>query len=383
MFAVDRDTQPRLFWNGNQSVDGVDPLGDDVIPPGLGVTVSVPGGGLEGGVHVGRHRPCDLTADILEHEGQVEFAKETGLANRGPNLGVPQHVPVRGPSNHLERRTQRRVVVEDRNTDPVAKLLVGVDVLLELRIFKGPANREPGHPDQQVGSVIVGATHGDIELDLEPRWSDLLHRLELVEDVLEGREMVFQPGVTPSRVLSDGFGHVGGVGRDSPRTDLDPTTLPLTDQPVNRNTRSLAHQVVHRRPQSQRCHVTDMIERVGPDVALADTFGLQRTAFSEPHQPGIGLHLIDIPFRGPVEMLQFVVDPLVVTRLNLVGLDRLDADRPSRLRLGPASGGQSMPVSRQHRHGGGGRTADGRQESSTVDRPGSAAVEIIKKMGQQ
>ena len=37
----------------------------------------------------------------------------------------------------------------------------------------------------------------------------------------------------------------------------------------------------------------------------------------------------------------------------------------------------------QHRHGGSGRAADGRQESSTVDHPRSTTVKIVEKTGQQ
>jgi len=118
-----------------------------------------------------------------------------GLADGGADLGVTHHVPVGGPTHDLKCRSQRGMVIEDRDADPVAEFLVGVDVLFELGILEGPADRIACHADQEVGSMIVGAAHRDVELDLESRRSHFLHGLELVEDVFKRREVVFQPGV--------------------------------------------------------------------------------------------------------------------------------------------------------------------------------------------
>ena len=334
-------------------------------------------------MHLDGHRPSDLTTDVLQHERKIQFTEQPRLADGSANLGMTHHVPVSRTANHFECRAERRMVIEDRNANPVPQLPVGFDVLFQLGILESTTDRVASHPDQQVGSVIVGAAHRDIELDLESRWSHLLHGLELVEYVFERREMVLQPRVASPRIPPDSLGHVARIGRDGPRTDLDPATLPLAKQTVHRHAGGLAHQVIHRRPQPQRCHVANMIERIGADVALADRVGFQCSTLAQPHQPVVRLHLVDKSFRRPVEVLQFVVNPLVVPRMNLVNLDRLDTDRTVRQRLGTPPGGQSMSVGRQHSPCSSSRSAHRRQEPTTVRRPRCTAVKLIEKPSQE
>ena len=167
---------------------------------------------------------------------------------------------------------------------------------------------------------------GEVELKLEPLGSHLLHGLELVEDVLEGREVVFHPGVAHGRIIPDGVRPSpgggwrpsrsrrapsgGSAGRIACRTGT-PAALPI------RSYHGLGH--------GDGGLVPDPVEGTGADVFLQHFLGFV-AALPQSVETLVGMNHVDGSTGGAVEVIQFVVEPVEIVQLDVVGLDVGDDD---------------------------------------------------------
>ena len=177
--------------------------------------------------------------------------------------------------------------------------------------------------------VVVEA--GEVEVQLESLGGHLLHGLELIEDVLEGREVILHPVVAHGRVFLYGFHHVGRMGGDRPGGEGHPAPVALAEELVDRNSGRLAHQVVGGLGHGNGGLVPDPVEGAGADVLLEHLVRLV-SPFAQPLQALVGVNHVDAALGGTVEVIQLVVEPVHVVRMDLVFLDVGDPDRtPDRI----------------------------------------------------
>ena len=169
--------------------------------------------------------------------------------------------------------------------------------------------------------MVVGAVHGEVVVDAKARRSHRLHRRSLVEDILERREVVFEPGIAQIGVAQYGFGHVVRVGRYCPRADGNPRAVLLTEELVDRHAGGLAHQVVHRRAQGQRGLVADPLEGIAAEVLVDDLLRLGAAALAESAESAIGVSDVDCAAGGAVVVVERVGDPVAIGDGDLVDLD--------------------------------------------------------------
>ena len=170
--------------------------------------------------------------------------------------------------------------------------------------------------------MIVGAVHGEVVVDFEAGRGDGLHSFGLVEDVFEGREVVFEPGVAGLGVALYCLGHVLGVRRHSPGANRDPGALLLAEELVDRYSGGLAHQIVHRCAQGQRGLVADPCKGVGAEVAVDCFLCFGRAAaFAEAAKAIVGMRDIDGAACRAVVVVERVGDPVVVFGRDFVDFD--------------------------------------------------------------
>ena len=103
------------------------------------------------------------------------------------------------------------------------------------RVFKAASNGILGQPSQQIRHVVIGAAAGEIVVDLESGRSHGLHGLGLVEDVLKGRQVEFEPSVALGGVGLHGLGHVTGGARHGPTAHRHPRAVLLPEELVHRH----------------------------------------------------------------------------------------------------------------------------------------------------
>lgn len=106
-------------------------------------------------------------------------------------------------------------------------------------------------------------------MDLESPGSDLLHRPHLIEHVLERRQVILQPGIASLGIPLDRPGHPRGSRRNGPAGDWNKSPLTRSEELVNRDSRGLSHEVVHRHAEGQTGLVANPVEGIRPFV-LAD-----------------------------------------------------------------------------------------------------------------
>ena len=283
-------------------------------------------GGFKGRLHVGRHGPGDVAAHVLQHEGDVGGREQAGPPPGGSDLLVSQHIGVGRPPQHLEGASQRRMVVDDRQPAALSQLGVALDVPFLQRILETAGDTVFRDVLQQLEHVVVGAVHGDVVVDAEPLGGHFLHGVHLVHHVLEGREMVLHPCVAHGRKVLDGLRHALGMGRDRPGGHRHPAAVALPEELVDGDSCRLAHQVVHGRPQSQRVLVSHPVEGAGADVFFDGLLGLRASALAQSGQPGVGMHHVDGPFPGTVEVVELIGDPVHELLGDVVDLDVGDPD---------------------------------------------------------
>ena len=262
-----------------------------------------------------------LPPTFCNMKGLLSGGEQPRLADGVADAGMAEHVGIGRLAENLVRRPQRKVMQDDRQPAALAQIDVAVDVSGGQRVFEAAGDFVLRQAFEQVGHVIVGAVHGEVVMDAESFRGHLLHRLGLVEDVLERGKVVLEPGVSLAGVLFDGLGHALRVRRNRPAADRHPGAVLLSDQLVDRNAGGLAHQVVHRRAQTQAGLVSHPVEGVGADVLVDDFLRLGTPALAEADQSLVGLHLVDGAPGRAVVMVQLVGDPVDVLQLDFVYVD--------------------------------------------------------------
>ena len=188
---------------------------------------------------------------------------------------MPENVAIGRALQGFERCPQRSMMVVDGQAAFLPQLGIPRDVLLGQRIFEAPRDVERRDLLEQLKDMVVGPPHGEVVVDPETGRGHRLHGPHLVDDVLEGREVVLQPGVAPGGIFAHRLGHSLGVGRHGPAGDRNPGPVTLAEQLVDRHSRRLAHEVIHRHPQREAGLIPHPVEGVAAEVFPADRLGLQ------------------------------------------------------------------------------------------------------------
>ena len=79
-------------------------------------------------------------------------------------------------------------------------------------------------------------------------------------------------------------------------------------------------------PQSERVLVPHPIEGTGADVFFNRLLRLRASALTQSDQPGVGVHYVDGPFPGSVEVVELIGDPVHELFGDVVDLDVGDPD---------------------------------------------------------
>jgi len=158
----------------------------------------------------------------LNHERAVVGGEEACPAYGVADFRVAEHVGVGGLAEDLVGGAGGKVVEDDRQSRALAQLDIAVDILSRQGVLEAAGDLVPGQSFEEIGHVVVGAVHGEVVVDLEPPGCHFPHRLGLVEDILEGGEMVLHPGVALLGIALDGFGHAAGMGGDGPAAYRNP-----------------------------------------------------------------------------------------------------------------------------------------------------------------
>ena len=209
----------------------------------------------------------------------------------------------------------------DGQARPLAQFYVSGDVFPGEGIFEAAGDLILRQPVQQSGHVVFRAVHGEVVVNPETLRRHLLHGLGLIDDVFERRQVKLHPRVTLFRIGLHSSGHAVGVGTHRPRRHRYPGAVLLAEELVRRHASRLAHEVVHRRSQSERGLIADPVEGVRANVLVQHVLRFRARAFSQAKQATVGTHYVYRALRHVV-----IVDELVGPVLVVLEGDPVDVD---------------------------------------------------------
>ena len=164
---------------------------------------------------------------------------------------MAQHVGISRSAIDFVGGSGREVVQYDGPARALAQLYVTVNVLAGQRILEAAGDLVFGQFVEQTRHVVFGAVHGEIVVQLEPLGCHLLHGLGLIDHVFERGQVELHPRVALLGVGQHGSGHAVGMRAHRPRRDRYPGAILLAKELVHGNAGGFAHEVVHRRPQTE------------------------------------------------------------------------------------------------------------------------------------
>ena len=122
--------------------------------------------------------------------------------------------------------------------------------------------------------------------------------------------MVLQPCVSLRGVLFHCLRHEMGMRGHCPTAYRHPRAIFLPEQLINRYTRVLPHQVVHRCPQSEGDFVPHPVKGIGSDVTVDYLLRLRAPALSQPNESIVRVHDVHGARDGTVEVVELIRDPV-------------------------------------------------------------------------
>ena len=216
-----------------------------------------------------RHRPQDHSARALHRERNVELGEEARMTHCRADGSRSQDITVRCPKLRFVSGSQRRMVVQDRQTAFGTKFGVTLNIGGRQRILKTTGDWKLRNFFQQFKHMVVCSGHGKVQMDAKSLRSHFLHGSHLIRDTFERGQMVFHPRVSQCRNFLQSRRHDCGMCGHSPSGNRNPRAIFRADQFVNRHIGRLAHEVIKGRLESEwRLFSRHPVKGTGSDVLL-------------------------------------------------------------------------------------------------------------------